>query len=105
MSDSVNWNELAKEPVAGTASKELKELVTNAFYILMARRSGFGDSILKRTRITEISLDPKSSEPSKKEATVVCELDVEEGGYFREPAFSMVYTLLTASHYYNWEQI
>lgn len=79
MSNPINWQKLAKEP-AGSASQELKERVTGTFYMLMARGSGFGDSILRRTRITEVSLNARINEPTKKEATVVCELDVEEGG-------------------------
>lgn len=79
MSDSVNWQALVKEPVPGSAPQELKERVTGTFYMLMTRGSGFGDSILRRARVTEISLEAKRSEPTKKEATVICELDVEEG--------------------------
>lgn len=87
MSNPINWQKLAKEPVPGSASQELKERVTGTFYMLMARGSGFGDSILRRTRITEVSLNARINEPTKKEATVVCELDVEEGGSCSEHDF------------------
>lgn len=90
MSKSTNWQKLANEPVPGSASQELKGRVTRTFYMLMARGSGFGDSVLRRTRITEVSLNARINEPTKKEATVVCELDVEEGGSCSEHAYSFI---------------
>lgn len=79
MSDFVDWPEKGMEHIAGTASQELKERVARTYDTLIVRRSGFGETILKRMRIAEVSLNFKVDEPSKKEARVVCELDVAEG--------------------------
>lgn len=68
-----------KEQVTGSAPQDVKDRITQAFYGYIAVRCGFGDFILKRTRITEISRCSKAEEPSRKEGRIVCELEVASG--------------------------
>jgi hypothetical protein len=71
--------------VKGNASDEIKEFVLNILRQLIFKvndTKGFSDSIGARIKVTEVSIHPKESFPKKQEATVVCELDVNQGWQF-----------------------
>lgn len=78
-SSTSNLNDTRKEEVSGNASSEQKDRAIHGLGLLLGRRTGFGDQILKRARITEVSVNAKVDEPTKKEGRVVVEMDVEDG--------------------------
>ncbi|KAF8512770.1 HotDog domain-containing protein [Gautieria morchelliformis] len=67
--------------VKGNASDEIKEFVVNILRFLTSTvddTKGFSGSIGARIKITEVSIHQKESFTKKQEATVVCELEVNE---------------------------
>ena len=77
--------------IAGNAPDSVKELIGNP-HLFFSTLSGtaalegtegyqpiFGESIQKRMRVVEISLEKKKEEESRLETKVVIELDVERG--------------------------
>jgi acyl-coenzyme A thioesterase 13 len=73
--------------IAGNASDDMKRTIGNPGDFFQNRRvedlssAMFGESILKRMKMVEISLNRKAEEEKKMEARVVVELDVTEGQY------------------------
>ena len=73
--------------ITGNASDDIKRTIGNpgAFFqhrvenLIASSSSLFGESILKRMKVVEISLNGKAEEEKKMEARVVVELDVTEG--------------------------
>lgn len=71
--------------IAGNASDEIKQAVGNPkAYFVNHRPHGitsdiFGESIQKRLKVTEISIQKKEEEERKLEARMVYEVDVTEG--------------------------
>lgn len=65
--------------ISGNAPGEVKQDLADGLYIFMLRGRGFADSVGGRLKITEVNIQEKKEEPLKKEATVICEIDVEEG--------------------------
>ena len=63
--------------IAGNVSDDIKKTVRSLENALMTRT--FGQSILGRTMVTEVSVLAKADEPERLEGRVVCELVVEEG--------------------------
>ena len=72
--------------ISGNASDDIKRILGNPgrFYGHSQTENTppmFGDSILTRMAVTEISINNKAEEPRKVEGRVVLELDVAEGMY------------------------
>ena len=72
--------------ISGNASDDIKRILGNPgrFYRHSQPENTppmFGDSILTRMVVTEISINNKAEEPRKVEGRVVLELDVAEGMY------------------------
>lgn len=71
--------------ITGNASDDIKRIIGNPggffqnHHVENFSSSIFGESILKRMKIVEISLIRKAEEEKKVEARVVVELDVTEG--------------------------
>ena len=67
--------------ISGNASDEIKQLFSSPGFLMPTEASGpiFGDSIVKKMVITEISIDKKVDEPRKLECRFVFELTVENG--------------------------
>ena len=73
--------------ITGNASDDIKRAIGNPGSFFQSHRvedlssesSAFGESILKRMKVVEISLNRKAEEEKKMEARVVVELDVSEG--------------------------
>ena len=73
--------------ISGSASDEIKQAFSSPASFLMPAESGpiFGDSIVKKLVVTQISIDKKVEEPRKLECRFVLELTVETGtsrGFF-----------------------
>ena len=66
----------------GNASDEAKQSVLAIKEFISRDRMSFAHSVIDRTRVTEVSVTPKASAPSRKETIVVCELVVGEGALF-----------------------
>ena len=68
--------------IAGNASDDIKHIVGNPgefFKSHHTKEFRFGESIQKRMKVVEVSLNRKAEEQNKSEARVVVELDVTEG--------------------------
>jgi len=70
--------------ISGNATDDIKRILGNPgrFYRQLQPENTppmFGDSILTRMVVTEISINNKAEEPKKVEGRVVLELDVAEG--------------------------
>lgn len=71
--------------IKGNASDETKKACTRmlghyrGFHFKSPKTPTFADDIGSRIKITEVSITPMDNAPKRKEATVVCELTVEEG--------------------------
>lgn len=70
--------------VTGNASDDIKHTVANLnpgryFRSHPVKDSSFGESILRRMKLVDISLNKKAEEEKKMEAKVAVELDVTEG--------------------------
>ncbi|KAJ8494489.1 hypothetical protein ONZ45_g13218 [Pleurotus djamor] len=63
--------------IAGNASPEIKAVIATPMWFEQVQNS-FGVTIFKRINVTEVSIVPKTDEPLKKEARVICELEVSE---------------------------
>jgi len=78
-------NTLDISHIAGNASDDIKQAIGNphAFLTGYSNKSHspslFGESIQKRLKVTEISINKKVEEEKKTEARVVVELEVCEG--------------------------
>ena len=74
--------------ITGNASDDIKRIIadTGPGGFFQSHRIGdsstmFGESMLKRMKVAEISLNRNAEEEKKVEARVVIELDVTEGQY------------------------
>lgn len=72
--------------IAGNVSEELKEQFSDLHSLFGMKLEGaamplFGDSIIRRLQVTEISIQKKAEEPLKDEGRVVLEIEVREGGF------------------------
>lgn len=73
--------------IAGNASDDIKRIIGNPsdffqnHHVKDFRSPIFGESIQKRMKVVEISLNRKAEEEKKLEARLVVELDVTEGQY------------------------
>jgi hypothetical protein len=66
--------------VQGNASDEVKELVEKYLRAFMGNfPHGFADPIGGRVKVTEVSINPNPDAPKREHATVVCELEVQQG--------------------------
>jgi len=69
--------------ISGNVSDEVKRFLGNTVDFFIGRRPGplpiFGESIIKRMVVNEISVKEKAEEPQKLEGRFVCEITVEEG--------------------------
>jgi acyl-coenzyme A thioesterase 13 len=70
--------------ISGSAPDNVKQALGNPADFFVRRPSEdsgpiFGESIVKRMVVTEISIDKKVEEPRKLEGRFVCELTVEDG--------------------------
>lgn len=65
--------------ISGNASAEVKQSLADGLSLFMLRGRGFADSIGGRLEITVVDIHEKSEEPQKMEATVACEIVVEQG--------------------------
>lgn len=67
--------------ITGNVSDEVKQAYGNPADVFLRRGSkpSFGESILKRMVVTEISVEKKVEEPQKLEGRFVCELTIEDG--------------------------
>ena len=78
-------NEFDISQITGNASDDIKRTICNPGYFFRSHRVEsfgspiFGESIQKRMKVVEISLNKKAEEARKLEARVVVELDVTEG--------------------------
>lgn len=66
--------------ITGNVSDEVKQAYGNPADVFLRRGSkpSFGESILKRMVVTEISVEKKVEEPQKLEGRFVCELTIED---------------------------
>jgi acyl-coenzyme A thioesterase 13 len=95
--------------IAGNASDDIKRTIGNPNRFFQRLRGNrvkdsdpsspmFADSILKRMKTVEISLNRKAEEEKKMEARVVVELDVTEGQYMGlNPFHSVLKSLLLSA--------
>ena len=70
--------------ITGNALNEIKQTAGNPGHFFANRRFTapiFGESIQKRLKVTEISINKKEEEERKLEARVVLEIDVTEGDW------------------------
>lgn len=65
--------------IKGNLPPKVKQMLDTVVHEIMARPNVFGASIGERVVITEASIIPKTEEPSRTEARVVCEVTVTEG--------------------------
>lgn len=65
--------------IKGNLPPKVKQMLDTVMHEIMARPNVFGASIGERVVITEASIIPKTEEPSRTEARVVCEVTVTEG--------------------------
>jgi len=73
--------DVAASKISGNVSDDVKKIVCSLDDHSISRR--FGVSILRRMKVTEVSVLTKAEEPEKLESRVVCELDVKEGERFQ----------------------
>jgi len=79
MSRSSHFPPFDASQVKGNAPDDVKELVENLLRAFMVdSKHGFADSIGARTKVAEVSIRPKATAPKREEATVVCELEVQQ---------------------------
>ena len=71
--------------IKGNLPPKVKQMLDTVMHEIMARPNVFGASIGERVAITEASIIPKTEEPSRTEARVVCEVTVTEGESHVEP--------------------
>ncbi|EPQ58891.1 hypothetical protein GLOTRDRAFT_54445 [Gloeophyllum trabeum ATCC 11539] len=65
--------------IPGNVSPEVKQAAAswlNLFFSRNADTPAFADSVGKRLKLTEVSINPKADEPGKTECKVVCEITV-----------------------------
>jgi hypothetical protein len=59
----------------------LADDVRNRSQQFLSNFGGFAHEIVRRTQIIELEIRSKPDEPTRKEARVVCEVDVQDGVY------------------------
>ncbi|KAH8109507.1 HotDog domain-containing protein [Phellopilus nigrolimitatus] len=72
------YNKERYKDIAGNATDEVKQHMTDMLFTFMGRGKGFSDAIGGRIKIIEVNIQEKAQEPQKQEGMVVCEIDVEE---------------------------
>jgi acyl-coenzyme A thioesterase 13 len=71
--------------ISGNASDKTKQALASVHRIFTNRTSNanagpvFGESIQKRLKVTEVSVNQKAEEPQRLEGKVVLEATIEEG--------------------------
>jgi acyl-coenzyme A thioesterase 13 len=75
----------AASRIKGNLPPNVKQMLDTVMHEVMARPNVYGASIGERVAITEASMVPKTEEPTRTEARVVCEVTVTEGPSNRPP--------------------
>ena len=66
--------------VGGNAPDDIKELLVRLLRLWMVDDSrGFADPVGARTTISQVDIGPNPNGPTRRQATVVCEVDVQQG--------------------------
>jgi len=65
--------------VNGTASKAVKEHIMGCMQAFMRPNIGFANDVAKRLLLTEVSIRPNATEPTKNEGVVVYEIETFDG--------------------------
>lgn len=67
--------------ISGNADDRIKQHIAHFITTYVGEGYGFGDSVGRRLRLTEVSVNPMMEEPAKEEARLVYEIDVTRGAY------------------------
>jgi|SRR5882762_5751547 len=79
MSDDADFDSASAASVLGNTTNKTKIAVSRWLHIVCRRRTGFGDDIGNKVRLTEISVKQTPNEPEKMEGKVVAEITVTQG--------------------------